>query len=107
LLYLLLTGRHPAGEDMKSAAGLVRSIVDAEPPRMSTVAPPGAARELRGDLDTIVAKAMRKRPADRYTSVTTFADDLKRYREHLPIGARPETVRYRAAKFVRRNRIAV
>ena len=64
-------------------------------------------RQLRGDLDTIVAKALKKNPAERYSSVTALADDLQRYLRHEPIAARPDTFGYRAAKFVRRNRTAV
>ena len=60
-------------------------------------------RALRGDLDTIVAKALKKSPAERYASVTALADDLRRFLRHEPIGARPDTLRYRAARFVRRH----
>jgi len=125
LLYVLLTGRHPAGASTRSAADLVKAIVDTAPPRMSSVvtggverASPEAApnraatpekleRLLRGDLDTIVAKALKKNPQERYPSVTALADDLERYLLHRPIRARPDTFRYRVAKFVRRNRATV
>jgi tetratricopeptide (TPR) repeat protein len=105
----------------------VKAIVDTEPPRLSNVValtkPDGEAvtanaakrattpdklrRVLRGDLDTIVAKALKKNPRERYASVTAFADDLRKYLEHEPIAARPDSLRYRAGKFVRRNRTAV
>ena len=62
---------------------------------------------LRGDLDTILAKALKKDPCERYASVTALADDLRRYLRNEPISARPDTIAYRAAKFVRRNRTAV
>jgi serine/threonine-protein kinase len=96
LLYVLLTGRHPAGSELRSPATLVRAIVDTEPMRASdaVVDPrePAEARDrhatqcggstparlrrmLRGDLDTIVAKALKKNPADRYASVMALADD--------------------------------
>jgi eukaryotic-like serine/threonine-protein kinase len=127
LLYMLLTGQHPAGADIRSQAKLVKAIVDTEPrPPSSVVAPaePGTEavtvnaanrastpdklrRELRGDLDTIVTKALRKSPKERYPSVTAMAEDLQRYLKHEPISARPDTLAYRAAKFVRRNRTAV
>ena len=124
LLYLLLGGHHPAGASRRSPADLIRAIVDTDPPRLSdtvTVSPaltPDAAadsaqmrastpdrlrRALRGDLDTIVARALKKRPEDRYASVTALADDLRRYLACQPIGSRPDTVRYRAGKFVRRH----
>ena len=51
-----------------------------------------------------MAKALKKDPAERYTSVIALADDLRRYLEHAPVSARPDSFIYRAAKFVRRNR---
>src|SRR5207253_561100 len=60
-----------------------------------------------GDLDTIVAKALKKDPAERYLSVTAFADDVRRYLRHDPISARPDSFTYRAARFARRNRLPV
>jgi len=127
LLYLLLTGRHPAGEVQGSPAALVKTIVECEPLRASdAVAVPGTnaggaaaralvrgasveklRRVLRGDLDTILAKALKKDPRERYASVAAFADDLRRYLKCEPIEARPDTLMYRAGKFVRRNRGAV
>ena len=61
-------------------------------------------RSLRGDLDTIVAKALKKDPEERYASVGAFADDLRRYLDGQPISARPDTIAYRAAKFAGRHR---
>ena len=63
-------------------------------------------RVLRGDLDTIVARALKKDPAERYTSVAALAEDLRRYLMSQPISVRPDSFSYRAAKFVRRNRKA-
>ena len=63
LLYVLLTGKHPAEEALRSPADLLRSIVDTEPHRPSEAAPSDLVRrQLRGDLDTIVAKALKKDP---------------------------------------------
>ena len=108
LLYGLLTGQHPAGPEPLSAAEIVKAIVEIEPRRVSAVAKdPKVRRSLLGDLDTIVAKALKKVPAERYASVAEFADDLRRYVSHQPIGARPDTFRYRAAKFFRRHRRGV
>jgi serine/threonine protein kinase len=122
LLYVLLAGQHPAGSSAHSPAELVKAIVETEPPRLSTAtsdamaasiaatrgtAPDKLRRLLRGDLDTIVAKALKKNPGERYASVTALAEDLNRYLRHAPIGARPDTLAYRAAKFVRRNRTGV
>ena len=118
LLYLLLAGQHPAGPGPHSAAGLVKAIVETEPLRASEAVVRaqhgggGASTEkvrqqLRGDLDTILAKALKKNPRERYTSVTAMMDDLRRYLTHEPISARPDTVAYRVSKFVQRNGVAV
>jgi eukaryotic-like serine/threonine-protein kinase len=123
LLYQLLTGRHPAESALRSPAALVKAIVDTEPARPSTSVeqagqdpetntanaanrdstPDKLSRLLRGDLDTIVGKALKKLPQERYGSPTALADDLRRYLKHEPISARPDSVLYRAGKFVRRN----
>jgi eukaryotic-like serine/threonine-protein kinase len=127
LLYLLLTGRHPAGEGNNSPAELVKTIVECEPLRPSdAVAAPvtsagdaaarallrGASLEklrrvLRGDLDTILATALKKDPRERYASVGAFAEDLRRYLKSEPIKARPDTLMYRTGKFARRHRMAI
>ncbi len=67
----------------------------------------GLRRRLRGDLDNIVMMAMRKDPHRRYASVEQFAEDLRRYREGRPVLAQRDTIRYRTAKFLRRNRVGV
>jgi eukaryotic-like serine/threonine-protein kinase len=124
LLYSLLSGCHPVGAGARSAAEIVKAIVDTEPRRMSSiVADPTTAVELlaersarrattpdklrrllRGDLDTIVAKALKKNPRERYASVGEYADDVRRFLDHQPIAARPDTFGYRAGKFARRHR---
>jgi len=107
LLYLLLTGRHPSGPGPHSPADLIRQIVERDPPCLSdAVADKNLHRQLRGDLETIIAKAMKKDSRERYGTVTAMADDLRRYLLHQPISARSDTLAYRAAKFVRRNRTA-
>jgi eukaryotic-like serine/threonine-protein kinase len=127
LLYVLLSGQHPAGSAVRSPADLVRAIVDTEPRRASdavvgrTETPENLARHaarcgttpgrlrrtLQGDLDVIVAKALKKHAPERYASVTALADDLRRSLRHEPISARPDTLRYRAASFLRRHVRAV
>ena len=105
LLYLLVTGAHPAQPSLRSPAELMKAIVEQEPRRASAVAAdPRTRRLLRGDLDTILSKALRKNPDDRYVSATAFADDLRRYLDHEPISARADSVAYRAIKFARRHR---
>jgi tetratricopeptide (TPR) repeat protein len=126
LLYVLLAGQHPAGAAVRSHAKLVRAIVDEEPRRMSDVVaaphdddtdaehaaklgttPARLSRTLRGDLDTIVAKALKKEPSERYGSVTALAEDVRRYLARQPITARPDTLRYRASKFLGRHAMGV
>jgi serine/threonine-protein kinase len=126
LLHVLLTGQHPAGAATRSPAELVKAIVETEPPPAShalnpakdaesanviaanrATTPDKLARALRGDLDTIIAKALKKNPQERYPSVTAFADDLRRYLAHEPISARPDTFVYRTRKFLRRHWLPV
>jgi eukaryotic-like serine/threonine-protein kinase len=122
LIYLLVTGQHPAGPGPYSPADLVKAIVDTEPQWASRLAgvadakeiaekrastPDKLRRKLRGDLDTIIAKALKKSPTERYGSVSTLAEDLEHYVKHEPISARRDNLRYRTAKFVRRNRTVV
>ncbi|HSK77016.1 MAG TPA: serine/threonine-protein kinase, partial [Thermoanaerobaculia bacterium] len=104
LLYLLLAGRHPAGPPGASPAGLLRAILETEPDRLSdAVHDPRLRRELRGDLEIIVAKALKKRPEERYVSVTALAEDLRRYLAEEPILARCDSLIYSTRKFVRRH----
>jgi eukaryotic-like serine/threonine-protein kinase len=63
--------------------------------------------QLRGDLDTIVLKALRKRPAQRYASAEAFALDLQRYLQGQPVAARADSALYRLAKFASRNKLMV
>ena len=126
LLYVLLAGRHPAGGDRRTPAELVRAIVDTEPARASVAAtaengPTGPADvaerrgttprklhgALRGDLDNIVAKALKKRPAERYLSAEAMADDLRRHLDQRPVQARADSLGYRGRKFAARNRLAL
>ncbi len=62
---------------------------------------------MRGDLDNIVAKALKKRPPSAIRRSAAFADDLQRYLDHEPVSARADSLAYRATKFVRRYRLAV
>jgi serine/threonine protein kinase len=115
LLYLLLTGRHPTATGGRSPDELLHHAVNTEPPRLSAAVVPekssarGSSPErLRrlyaGDLGNIVAKALRKRPEERYATVGAFTEDLRRYLRHVPVQARPDTWGYRARKFLRRYR---
>ena len=123
LLYVLLTGQHPAGAALQSQVTLLRSIIESEPARVSDAVVSGPEpvealarharlcgttagrlrRLLRGDLDSIVAKALKKKTTERYASVDAFAADLRRFLRHEPITARTATPGYRVARFVRRH----
>jgi eukaryotic-like serine/threonine-protein kinase len=123
LLYVLLCGRHPAGS-RTSPADLVQAVMHAESPRLSEAVAAGrglteeqvqkAASDraasprrlratLKGDLDNIVARSLKKRPAERYASVEALAGDLRRYLLHQPVSARADSFAYRTVKFVRRH----
>ena len=107
LLYVLLTGAHPyRGDSSQSLHELERSICDGNPKKPSQAAPPALARELRGDLETIILTAMRKEPQRRYGSADQLAEDVRRYLAGEPLRARPDTLLYRTQKFVGRNRLA-
>ena len=77
----------------------VSSARDSEPNRLR--------RELEGDLDNIVLKAIRKEPQRRYASVEQFSEDIQRYFQRLPVIARQDTLAYRSSKFIARNKVAV
>jgi serine/threonine-protein kinase len=108
LLYRLLAGAHPYRADSTSAAAVIAAIYSQEPAQMSAAArghrDAGWVRRLRGDLDTIAATALRKEPERRYESAEAFSVDVRRYLEGLPVHARGDSFRYRASKFVGRNR---
>ncbi len=121
LLYELLAGQHPTTLPTQTPVDRVRAVVDREPAPVSEAAAQaddaavqaratGAhklARTLRGDLDNIVAKALKKAPAERYPSAAALAEELRRYLNDEPVEARPDSVGYRAGKFIRRYRLAV
>jgi hypothetical protein len=86
---------------------MLRVICEVDPPRPSAVGPAERRRELAGDLDNIILKAMHKEPARRYASMDQLADDLGRWLDGRPVAARTQTVGYRARKFVRRNKAMV
>ena len=96
LLYLLVSGRHPTAVGCASPADAVRALFEVEPARLKL-----------GDLDTILQKALRKEPGERYQTVAELADDITHYLQHEPVGARGASVRYRMGKFVRRHRAGV
>jgi tetratricopeptide (TPR) repeat protein/predicted Ser/Thr protein kinase len=102
VLYRLLTGKPLHEFEQTSAEGVALAITRREATRPSKWEP-----ALKGDLDLILLKAVRKDPQDRYATVEQFAEDLQAFIESRPVRARPAGAWYRARKFVRRNRVAV
>ncbi len=96
LLYLLISGRHPTAQGKRTPEEVIRALYETTPARLGL-----------GDLDTVLGKALRKSPEERYQTVGAFADDIERYLRHEPIAARPASLSYRAGMFIRRNRAAV
>jgi eukaryotic-like serine/threonine-protein kinase len=118
VLFELLTGTRPFPGG-RPARELEREILEEDPPRPSTVvralhpdrvaslgSPPQAiARRLEGDLDRIVAMALRKEARLRYGSAEQFAEDLERHLAGLPVRAQADRRGYRVRKFLRRHRV--
>ncbi|MCY7376214.1 MAG: protein kinase [Pyrinomonadaceae bacterium] len=128
VLYELLTGTRPFDFKTNSFEEMLRVVSTDEPARPSSfvIRPspdknPDSPHEqrtkdkgqrtnpklLKGDLDNIVLMALRKEPSRRYTSVGEFANDIERHLQGLTVKARPNTFKYRAEKFVKRNRLGV
>ncbi|MCP3979631.1 MAG: serine/threonine protein kinase [bacterium] len=125
LLYLLLSGRSPHGSDTGDSEALRRSVLE------GTFTRPSAAvalateedgtedvgrdrgtsakllrRELSGDLDNIVLKALSRQPERRYSSVAQLVEDIERFLRGLPVSARPDSLTYRVGKLVARYKLA-
>ncbi len=130
VLYKILTGKLPYNFDGKTNGELLRAITEDEPTapsaisnfkspianqdqksktadRLNRQSPIANRKFLKGDVDNIILKALRKEPARRYKTVEQFSADIWRHLDGLPVSARPATVSYRAAKFFKRNRIPV
>ena len=124
ILCELLTGQRPYRLKSRRPAEIAEAIRTEELRRPSTLIgvtdangvrkalPAGQSadrlrRRLRGDLDSIVALALRKEPARRYGSVALLSEDIRRHEEVLPVLARPGTLAYRTGKFIRRNKVGV
>lgn len=114
VLYELLTQRKPFLLKGKTAGEILDMVRNAVPPKPSQIpikshSVKGAPwiHKLKGDLDTIVMKALRKEPQNRYLSVAALAGDLRRYLHHEPIRAQEPSWSYLAGKFVHRYRTAV
>jgi serine/threonine-protein kinase len=107
VLYELLTGARPYTLRRDSRRAMEEIILQTAVKPPSGLATDAAARRtLRGDLDTIVLKALKKVPDERYQTVTAFGDDLDRWLDGRPILARPDSRVYRFKRFIGRNRVA-
>jgi non-specific serine/threonine protein kinase/serine/threonine-protein kinase len=123
LLYQLLTGRSPYGMRERGSHELAREICDVDPAKPSSAVLTDARsgekarssqldkslvrkrrKQLSGDLDDIVLKALRKESALRYASVEQFSEDIRRHMEGLPVAAVKGSFQYRAKKFAQRNK---
>ena len=109
VLFELLTDRRPYNVGQVAPPALAAAIERAPVPAPSSVVPerPSLARQLRGDLDTIVLKALRKAAAERYASVESMADDLRRHLQGEPVRARAPSWHYQAGRFLHRHRVGV
>jgi WD40 repeat protein len=102
LLFELLTGELPYDVSSKLLPEAVRAIQEDEPRRLSS-----SHSALRGDVETIVRKALEKEKERRYDSAAALAADIRRFLRHEPITARPPSRLYSLGKFVRRNKAVV
>ena len=135
ILYQLLTGHRPYRLTNHSAQEIAHVVCEQDPDSPSTmvtrtesitrvdgmteeITPDRVSqaramtterlkRRLRGDLDTVVPKALRKEPDRRYASAEGFLEDIKRHLAGMPVSAQKDTVKYRTSKFVRRHKVEV
>jgi serine/threonine-protein kinase len=135
VLYELLTGHRPYRLEQRATDAMARVICEVEPTHPSTAVgrveailqedgttdtitpdavghargtqPDRLRRQLSGDLDTVILKALRKEPERRYASAEALLEDIERYLAGLPVAARRDTLAYRTSKFVRRHTVGV
>jgi eukaryotic-like serine/threonine-protein kinase len=106
--YELLTEAKPYQLKRQSAAALEDAIASVDVRLASTASSNKIfSKDLRGDLDAILNKALKKNVIERYPSVDAFAQDIERHLANLPVQAQPDRWSYRAAKFLRRRRVPV
>ncbi len=102
MLFELLAGRPPRELHGLSLAQSLRVLCESTPPRLASLKP-----EYRGDVDTIVAKALAPRPEQRFASAGELSGDIRRYLNDEPIIARPQTTMDHVRRIVRRHRASV
>ncbi len=106
VLYELLALQRPHRLPHPSRATLEAAFRHGDARRPSDVTDdPRLKRQLRGDLDTIVTKALKESPAERYATVNALGEDIERFLDQRPVLARPDSLGYRTRKFVRRHRL--
>ncbi len=102
MLYQLLAGRLPYNLERRPCHAAILAIQQDEPGALGVF-----DRRLRGDVETIVLKALRKDKRQRYDSAAALAEDIRRFLRHEPIAARAPSATYRLSKFARRNKTLV
>jgi serine/threonine-protein kinase len=108
VLYELLCGRRPFMSAGRSPRDLEHDVLHRAPDRPSALAADvRVRRQIAGDLDTICLMALRKEPERRYQSAQQLVDDVRRHLAGRPVSARPDTLSYRATKFIRRHAVSV
>lgn len=117
VLYEILTENKPYPVTKNSDFSTIeRMVISNDPLKPSTSVSPEISRfsnltiwkkKIKGDLDNIILKALKKEPSERYLSVTHLIEDLNRFKNNYPVLARPDSVTYRIKKYVRRHRIGV
>lgn len=105
VLYRLLTGKAPYKFSSYSLQDIINTVTNIDIPPPSAVAPQAIRKQLSGDLDNLVLKALQQDPAQRYSSVQAFANDIDRFLTGHPISASRLTWLYRSTRYIRRNRL--
>jgi len=103
LAYVLVTGQLPHTPRRATAAALEEAVLSDEPAPASAKATKAAAKTLKGDVDAILGKALKREPAQRYASADALAEDIERYLKAQPVQARPDGALYRWGKAARRH----
>ena len=109
ILFELLTSQRPYRLETDSPLEVLRAVCDQEPTKPSATARSSdrLRRQLAGDLDNIVLKALRKEPDRRYATPEQLSEDLRRHQRGLPVSAHRDSWSYRTRKFVGRHRAGV
>ena len=119
MLYELLLGERPYRLKRETRGALEEAILQADPVVPSRATPTDSAvaarattarkllQSFEGDLDTIVVKALKKSPAERYRTAESFSEDIDRFLRGDIVLARPDSMTYRTVKFIRRHRVGI